>query len=508
MTGVKGFRRRRIRPLARAKRFVDVVPELVAAVDAGRPHAVQDLCVVLVNVVTHDGLAERALDALASGRPTLWLDLDPMMRHPWYGYSGPVPRGRVSVVREPANPLAVALRACSPDGHRREQAVRDAVMRTDPRLLPVLLIRAADWVEEVRAAALETLALVLTEVATSDLLSLVPVAVRLGDRRRGGCALASVRSALVRADDETLATMRDCADLRARRFAYEISLDRDRLPESDLVAAALGEADVVSRIRCAEAISRMDRPDLLARLLAARSARVRAVALTGLVRLGRPEHGSRFLGDPSTVTRLTAQWAVRRAGGDPAHIYRRLLAGRPGPEVRNLIAGLADCGGGADADLVRPYLADPRPRVRAEAVRTLHRLGAPMDLVALLGDPSPVVVRRAAAALRDSGVPADRLWPLLDTTRPRHVRQAAHRLLSGADDWTRLKADLTLVGDADASLRRRARDDLAAWRENKAPTLYTKPPEPLRDELTALIDIAETSLGPGGAAGLRWFLSQ
>ncbi|WP_067133277.1 HEAT repeat domain-containing protein [Microtetraspora malaysiensis] len=403
MTGVKGFRTRRIWPPTRAKPFADVVPGLVARVEAGHRHAVQDLCAALVNVVTHDELAERALDALVSGRPTLWLDLDLMLRHSWYGYSGPVPRSRVPAVREPANPLAVALRACSPDGRRRERAVRDAAMRTDPRLLPVLLIRATDWVEEVRAAALEALAPALTDVATSDLLALVPVAVRLGDRRRGASALAAVRAALLGADDETLATMRGCADPRARRFAYEISLDAGRLRESDLMAAALGEVDVVSRIRCAEAIDRMDRPDLLERLLATRSSRVRAVALTGLVRLGRPEHGSRFLGDASSMTRLTAQWAVRRAGGDPAHIYRRLLAGRPGTEARNLIAGLADCGGRADADLVRPYLADPRPRVRAEAVRTLHRLSAPMnEFVTLLGDPSPAVARQVAAALRGS----------------------------------------------------------------------------------------------------------
>ncbi|WP_433212462.1 hypothetical protein [Microtetraspora malaysiensis] len=118
------------------------------------------------------------------------------------------------------------------------------------------------------------------------------------------------------------------------------------------------------------------------------------------------------------------------------------------------------------------------------------------------------MTRRAAAALRGSGVPADQLWPLLDTARPRHVRQAAHRILSGANGWTSLKANLTLVGDADASLRHRARDDLAAWRVNKATTLYTKPPEPLRDELAALIDAAEASLGPGGAAELRWLLSR
>ncbi|GGL53812.1 hypothetical protein GCM10014719_63900 [Planomonospora parontospora subsp. antibiotica] len=47
----------------------------------------------------------------------------------------------------------------------------------------------------------------------------------------------------------------------------------------------------------------------------------------------------------------------------------------------------------ADADLVLPYLRDPRPRVRAEAVRTLRRLGARVDVSAVLEDPAPVKVR-------------------------------------------------------------------------------------------------------------------
>ncbi|WP_157530361.1 hypothetical protein [Microtetraspora niveoalba] len=498
--------RRRIRPLPRARTPLDVVPGLVARAEAGHPHAFHDLCEGLLGAAAEPTCAGRALDALTASRPTLWLDLDLALRAPWYDYMRPARRPGTSRGWEPGTTLDVALRASSHDGYEREQAVRHDAMRTDFRLLPVLVIRAADWVDEVRIAALETLRLVLADPA-ADLLAALPIAVRLGDRRRGGPALAEVRAALLRADDGTSARARGCADPRARRFAYRVSLDSGRLRETDLMAAALGESDAVSRVWCAEAVGRMDRPDLLERLLTGRSARVRAVALTGLVRLGRPEHGARFLDDRSTVVRLTAQWAVRRAGGDPAQTCRALLAARPGARVAGLIAGLGDCGGGGDAGLVRPYLADPRPAVRAEAVRALLRLGAPVDLIPMLGDPAPAVVWRAVTGLRRSGVPADRLWPLLGPGLPRHVRQAAHRLLTGVDTWTRLKADLTLMGDTDESLRRRARADLVMWRADGAATMYTSPPRQLADELAALIDAAEASLGQREAAELRWFLS-
>lgn len=94
------------------------------------------------------------------------------------------------------------------------------------------------------------------------------------------------------------------------------------------------------------------------------------------------------------MLRLTAQWAVRRDRGDSAALYRQRLATPAALGARGLLAGLGDCGTPADAGLVSPYLRDPRPRVRAEAVRALRRLGASADLSGLLEDPAPVVVRQ------------------------------------------------------------------------------------------------------------------
>ncbi|MEU8060052.1 HEAT repeat domain-containing protein [Microbispora bryophytorum] len=100
--------------------------------------------------------------------------------------------------------------------------------------------------------------------------------------------------------------------------------------------------------------------------------------------------------------RATAQWAVRRAGRSPAAIYRSApAADSPVGRVRALVAGLGECGTHQDVDVLLPFLEHPSPRVRAEAVRAVRRLGGPLTRIAgMLADSAPVVVRAVKRALR------------------------------------------------------------------------------------------------------------
>ncbi|WP_182906525.1 hypothetical protein [Microbispora sp. H13382] len=492
---------------------MDAVETLVARAAPGHRYALWDLWTALSQAAGDREHAERALDALASAPPWLWPELDTARRAVWYSAPAvapvPEPRGLWRLRHrppEPDTPLAVLAAACAHDGHERERAVRHPAMRHDPRLLPILVIRAADWVAQVRSAAADVLDQVLAVPTGATLGTVAPVAVRIGGRRRGEAVVRMVRDALSRAGDEVLTALRSSADIPTRRFAYRACLDGRRIGEAELIHAARHEEDIVSRTLCAEAVAEMDRPDLLRELLANRAAQVRATALTALVRLGAPEHGERMLGDVSPVVRLTAQWAVRRAGGDPAEFYRRLLDEPPGHGLRHLVAGLGECGTPADAPIVLPSLTDESPRVRAEAVRAACRLGARVDLAAMLVDPAPVVVRHVAEALRDAPPPEDRLWPLLDGGRPPHVRRAAHRLLTRTDMWNRLKADLVLLTGPDESLRARARAGVDDWLTRQAATAYAGPPEPLRGELAALVERAHDALGERTARVLTWHL--
>ncbi|RCG33132.1 hypothetical protein DQ384_01445 [Sphaerisporangium album] len=490
---------------------VDFIQGLVRASARGGRAALDDLAGALFGVVSDAHLAERVLDVLTEAGPGLWIPLDSAMRPPMYGSRDPriMP---APAVRRMRTPLAVALAACSRDGREREEAVGHPLMTTDERLFPLLAVRTADWADAVRSQALRLLSEVVARPGGAALRTVVPVAVRLGDRRRGRPAIELVRQALLRADDDTLSAARRCEDLRGRRFAFEVSLQGGRMDERRLAAAARREPDIVSRTRCAEALAARaiagNRPELMEELLDVTSARVRVEALTALVRLGRTDFGPRFLGDDASMMRLTAQWAVRRAGGDPAELYRRYLAAPAGRDSRGLLAGLGDCGTRAHADLVLPFVRDPRPRVRAEAVRTLRRLGARVDVAEMLEDPAPVVVRDVVKTLRASGpgVPVERLWALLGEAHPRHVRQAAHRLLADHGGWTRVRADLLLAVDPDDALSLSARTDLDLWCSRELPGAYPACPAGLLGELEDLLSAAERAVGARNARLLRWVI--
>lgn len=73
--------------------------------------------------------------------------------------------GRLRLTLDRPYPLTALAAACSPDGRLRERAVRSAAVRTDPGLLPVLLIRTADWVAPVRERARRALAEALADPA-------------------------------------------------------------------------------------------------------------------------------------------------------------------------------------------------------------------------------------------------------------------------------------------------------------------------------------------------------
>lgn len=56
--------------------------------------------------------------------------------------------------------------------------------------------------------------------------------------------------------------------------------------------------------------------------------------------------------------------------------------------VRALVAGLGECGTREDVDVLSPFLEHPSPRVRAEAVRAVRRLGgSATQIVGMRGSP-------------------------------------------------------------------------------------------------------------------------
>ncbi|MFF5652447.1 hypothetical protein ACFY8N_29145 [Streptomyces collinus] len=327
--------------------------------------------------------------------------------------------------------LAVAL--CHPDGHTREAALARVAAR--PALLPLVVVRAADWAAPVRDKARELLRAGL-DMRTG--VALAPLILRIGRRERGSYGVELLGAMLRRAPHGAPAALFVHPDRTVRRFAYRLAAEESLLSPDRFARTAAWDDDVVVQTLCAEAALAAVREEggldeVLEPLLAARNTRARSAGVTALRRAGRPERALEFLADRSALVRACARYVVRQHGSDPLSWYRRRCAQTDDPALPPGAAiGLAECGERGDAALLRPLLTHRVPAVRARAVAGLRALDvtAVEELRSLIDDPAPGVVREATAALLPSAALLPEAWLMerLAAERPRHVRIAARRL--------------------------------------------------------------------------------
>jgi hypothetical protein len=362
----------------------------------------------------------------------------------------------------------VALGLCQRDGRIREWALGEVAGR--PELLPLVVIRCADWAEPVRDRARTRWAEAVTvETATA----LTPLALRVGIRYRGDFALGLIEKVLRSADREALLPLLTHADRTVRRFAHRLAVEEGFLSPAELARAAARDQDTVVQGLCAEAAlaavaeSGAD-DDVLEPLLAARNPRARSAGVTALRRAGRGERAAGFLGDRAAVVRACARYVVRQSGGEPLEWYRRRCAEVGDATLSpGVVSGLAECGNRSDAEVLWALTSYPDPVVRARAVGGLRALDV-LDvrrLRALLDDPAPGVVREATLALMPSARMLDDGWLLerLAVERPRETRVSAFRLLNAYGGLVRLRAAVALVDDPDDKLRHWARQSVLRW---------------------------------------------
>lgn len=407
--------------------------------------------------------------------PGDWLALDAGVREvAWYRpqflpeweQSAPLP---ADLTQLGESRLALAL--CHRDGRIRQEAVRQSARY--PGLLPLVVIRCADWAGPVRERARQLLSEAL-DVDSAP--ALAPLILRVGRRERGAFGVDVLGEVLRRASHGQLVVLFADPDRNVRRFAYRLAVESRLLRPAELARAAARDEDTVVQDLCATAAltalgdlgDEVAYEDVLPPLLSARTPRTRSAGVTGLRRAGRSEQAEPFLSDRSALVRACARYVVRQPGGDPAAWYRERCAAPNNLELPpGAVIGLAECGNRTDAGLLWPLLAHPVAGVRAQAVAGLRALDCvdAKQLRPLLDDPAAGVVRETAVALLPSAkeLPADWLLERTRSERPRHVRVGAFRLLDTHGGIVALRAAVGLLEDPDAKLRTWAGQSVQRW---------------------------------------------
>ncbi|MFF8837761.1 hypothetical protein [Streptomyces sp. NPDC015130] len=354
---------------------------------------------------SYEDVTARLSQAVEGAGPGAWADLDEEIRGlaRWSRLT-PAPGEWLSVTppRRPTD-VELALALCAPDGRIREAALPYAA--PVPALLPLVVIRCADWAGPVRERARALLRAELPGLAPEALAPVAAVILREGRRLRGEAARELLTARLREAPAEWPASLLTAEDRALRRLAHRVAIERGLLSPARLATIAATDHDVVVQDVCAPAAIAAAGEDVdervLAPLLASRVGRVRATGVTALRRAGRATDAEPFLYDRSALVRACARWTLREAGTDPLPLYRAACAsGDLTPDFAP--AGLAECGDRtADAPLLWSLTAHERPRVRASAVVGLRLLDAARfpRLVPLLDDDSPRVVRETRKAL-------------------------------------------------------------------------------------------------------------
>ncbi len=458
---------------------------LVLAAAGGRAGEADELLGALRTATGTERAA--GLRALVEAPPGLWPVLDQRTRaHHWFGGG-------------PDDLLGLVLRSMVRDGRVREDAVRGLTGVPGPAATCALALRTVDWVVPVRQRAREALR---ARLDPDEVVAAARLLLRLGGRVRAGDVLEEFRAALtVPAQRRSVRRLAGDTDRRTRRFGVELALELGEYVRGDLVRTALHDRDQVCRRLCAQRLLELD-PDQAGRLMWARSAAVRELAVDALpddvpaTRLVAP------LADRSRMVRAQARWKLYKRGEPPVEVYRRQVrrCGRTTPAhlVAGLAAGLGECGDASDLPLLarlatrEPHPWEPEERgpvwppvVRRAAVRAVGRLASPDDrcrlLLPLVDEPEPSVVREVLDALRPvaGAVPVGPVRAAVDRPEPA-VRRAALRLLRAAGPWQRMEIDLELAAGRQPEAAAEARDDLRAWLSRQ---VYSRPD---RDRLPRL----------------------
>lgn len=443
--------------------------------DAGEPAAIPDL---LPLVLSGDKtIAARATEAierlLGTIAPADYARFDEYIRQKdidWKWRRARWSELRVDDVRylsrlREGTPALLGVMSGHPSGYLREAAVRELGKINSGAELPFLLMRANDWVPNIREITRGLLLSRMRQEYVSHVFYWLPLVVRLSKKQRGKQEeLVGTITGLFNGPEAIRALLAgfDSEDKLVKRFCCKALLGRENSVENSFLERALREDDFRIRMMAARALMQKtpseENRKLMESALHSPFSGVRLEALKAC-RTKYPEVAERELErallDESAPVREEAQFYLNQSGKiNPRQFYLEQLAAAEGKKLCVSLKGLGETGTKADATVASQFLNRKEPQVRAAVLRAIAKLdpGYEADIfLAALSDLSRRVSREAVAGLlkRANGVGGERLWAAFQRCSTRGAKRGVLFLIARLSRWESLGYLLLAMGDPD-----------------------------------------------------------
>ena len=440
-------------------RFVQIDPqdEIIRQIaEAGESAAIPDLLPFLIIGDKRSILASaKAIHHLLQMlKPTDFVRFDEFVRQgypdwrirrePWY-LMKPKDVGHLASMGEMSASL-LGIASCHTNGHVREAAVRELGKTETGTELPFLLIRANDWVPEIRSSARNFLLNRIRSDYIHRLMDWLPLALRLSNVGRDdhSAILDAVRGLLGSSEArEALREGFESQDRFVRRFCFQLALNSNEANLLTVLQRAFVERDAQVR---KEAVYKLHAilpsggsKELLIRARNDGCMAVRREALHIFAEKYSDEADQEFqsaLLDANIAVREEAQYYFQKKGTvDLRAYYSHRLETSNSRQLCAAIAGVGETGVAKDSELVEHFLNNQHSKIRVAALHTIAKLNPDAyldEFVLALDDASSKVAREAVLALskKANSVGGQRLWEIFDSCRYPHGKRWALFLLA------------------------------------------------------------------------------
>jgi len=336
------------------------------------------------------------------------------------------------------------------DGHKRENAVRRLGLLGNPIALPALMVRANDWVLQVRVAAKNAILNLRTEDNVEAFITCLPELYHLQKcgRDNHDYLIEQIENYLLHKENKISVTEGiSNSNPLVQRACFNLTLENKLMPVDSLVIIGLAQSDIVTRTRASHLlrnVSSDNRVEAVDLALKDSFMPIRREALQIKIKEGlNDEVLLSYLFDNNAPIREVAIKHLKASSKDVFDIYLTSLSSNSVKKTKCSLWGIGYLGKADDSRYVDQYLINEFPSVRKQAISTKASLLEEQsvdDLVKGLSDESSAVCKESARLISKLKIrfDANKLLDIVGSSNHIHCANSCIGLAKNINKWERV----------------------------------------------------------------------